>query len=168
MKPELEPGTPNRSPEFDTARGPSLGHSPTPPPARTDREPDYVPEPQIPEPCIHEIARDIAREENIQTAGELKFQRAESFHPARHPDIPIRAGFEFVPMDPVEAVDLTAPPKRVRFAVDESGEVVDLTTTQEETPKSQNMMYILLGLAFVGAAIWIGEDRPSAAVMPYY
>ena len=75
-------------------------------------------------------------------------------------------------MDPVEAVDLTAPPKRVRFAVDESGipvrEVVDLTTAQEETPKSQNMMYILLGLAFVGAAIWIGEDRPSGAVMPYY
>ena len=96
--------------------------------------------------------------------------RAESFHPARHPDIPIRAGFEFVPMDPVEAVDLTTP-KRVQFA-GTSGipvrEVVDLTTAQEETPKSQNMMYILLGLAFVGAAIWIGEDRPSAAVMPYY
>ena len=171
VKPELEPGTPSLSPAFDTARGPSLGRSPTPPPARIVRSADYLPEPQIPEECIH--PQQGVKAEDIR--------RAEPFRRSQEPGAIIRTGArEYVPQaQHTAAIDLSEPEsKHVRFASQEQvftiparpqKEVIDLTREPEKAPESQNnMLYVFVGLAFVAAAVWLGDDRPTGGVMPYY
>ena len=38
---------------------------------------------------------------------------------------------------------------------------------QDPPKETNNTMYILIGLVFIGAAVWLGEDS-SHNVMPYY
>ena len=75
--------------------------------------------------------------------------------------------------DTVEGIDLTGSvPKRVRFFPFSKGvsSVVGIPRKEETAPKGQdNSLYILMGLVFVGLAVWLGDDRPNqSAVMPYY
>ena len=171
IKPELESATPSPvslSPAFDTARGDSLGRSVTPPPGINVSLPEHaqerVPPPQIAQACP-------IPQTPLRMKGEVYRGPSEA--------VEIHGGRQ-VAQEPTEAIvqevegiDLTGSvAKKVRFFPFSKGvSSVTVVPRKEETTQvgQDNSLYILMGLVFVGLAVWFGDDRANqSAIMPYY
>ena len=98
--------------------------------------------------------------------------KAEAFRHSQEPEVIIFGGAQ--PEQRVtEAIDLTED-KRVQNTPVERISRKEAIIPDQPHPdqphpdQPDNTIYALIGLVFVGVAIWLGKEDNSRAVMPYY
>ena len=133
-------------PSHTPSRGSSWGLTPSPQRGLPELSPESVPEPQISEACPPQKMEGVVQ--------------AAILGPSQFPEPP--------PQEiPTVAIDLSGGHPLQQARLRDPVVEVQIPTKQVGSSSESNSLYLLIGVAFIGIVIWMGDEQPRG-VMPYY